>query len=101
MINRLKSLFGASGSRSFDESILREAVIVDVRSAGEFAGGHAKGAVNISLDQLEARLDQLKNYRKPIVLCCASGMRSSRAKSFLASQGLKDIHDAGSWRNLP
>ncbi len=76
------------------------AVIVDVRSAGEFAGGHAKGAVNIPLDQIEIKVNKIRSYQKPIVVCCASGMRSARAKTLLEKQGITDLYDAGSWHNL-
>ncbi|WP_020597666.1 rhodanese-like domain-containing protein [Spirosoma panaciterrae] len=100
MINLLKSVFGGSGNTQLQDVLEQGAVIVDVRSASEFAGGHAKGAVNIPLDQLETKLNKVKSYQKPIVVCCASGMRSARAKAFLSSQGLTNVHDAGSWRNL-
>ncbi len=101
MMNLLKAVFGGgSDNTKISDVIAQGAVIIDVRSAGEFAGGHAKGAVNIPLDQLEAKLAKIKAYKQPIVLCCASGMRSARAKGFLASQGITDLYDAGSWRNI-
>ncbi|QDK81301.1 rhodanese-like domain-containing protein [Spirosoma sp. KCTC 42546] len=100
MIHLLKSIFGSADTSNIEEVLAKGAIIIDVRSAGEFASGHAKGAVNIPLDQLESKLYKIKSYQKPLVLCCASGMRSARAKSFLADQGIADLHDAGSWRNL-
>ena len=100
MMNLLKSIFGASDTSQLDEVIAQGAVIIDVRTPGEFAGGHAQGAVNIPLDQIESKLPSIRKYKKPLVLCCASGMRSARAKSFLANQGIPDLYDAGSWRNL-
>jgi len=100
MMNLFKSIFGGSNTAAINEVIAQGAVIIDVRSAGEFASGHAKGAVNIPLDQLESKIAKVKNYKKPIVVCCASGMRSARAKAILASQGVADLHDAGSWRNI-
>lgn len=100
MINLFKSIFSGGSTAAIDEVIAQGAVIVDVRSPGEFASGHAKGAVNIPLDQLELKLAKVKSYRKPIVVCCASGMRSARAKAILTSQGVSDVHDAGSWRNI-
>lgn len=95
-----KSLFGGTNTSEIDEVIAQGAVIIDVRTPGEFSGGHAKGAVNIPLDQIEAKLPSIRKYKKPLVLCCASGMRSARAKAFLANQGISDLYDAGSWRNL-
>ena len=48
------------------------ALLVDVRSATEFASGHIPGAVNSPLDQIEARLDDL-GRNLPIILACQSG----------------------------
>ena len=100
MMNLLKSIFGASDTSKIDEVLAQGAVIIDVRTPSEFASGHARDAVNIPLDQLESKLTKIKSYKKPIVLCCASGMRSARANSFLTGQGIANLHDAGSWRNL-
>ncbi|WP_338875365.1 rhodanese-like domain-containing protein [Spirosoma sp. SC4-14] len=100
MMNLFKSVFGGANTSNIDDVLAQGAVIIDVRSPGEFAGGHAKGAVNIPLDQLESNVGKVKNYKKPIVVCCASGMRSARAKAILASRGVTDLHDAGSWQNI-
>lgn len=73
-----------------------KASIVDVRTRSEFSGGHVAGSVNIPLNELPGRIDELKDMNKPLVLCCASGMRSSQAESFLSRQGI-ECHNAGSW----
>jgi rhodanese-related sulfurtransferase len=59
------------------------AIILDVRSKGEYQGGHINGSVNISVDTLSNNLGKLKDKNKPIITCCASGMRSASAKSIL------------------
>ena len=100
MINLFKSLFGGAKTGQIAEARAQGAVIIDVRTPAEFAGGHAEGAVNIPLDTLESKLSTIQKYQKPIVLCCASGMRSGRAKVLLAGRGVPDLHDAGSWQNL-
>ena len=100
MMNLFKSLFGRTKTGQIAEAQARGAIIIDVRTPAEFAGGHAEGAVNMPLDTIESRLSTIKKYQKPIVLCCASGMRSGRAKALLAERGVADLHDAGSWRNL-
>lgn len=100
MMNLFKSLFGGAKTGQITEARARGAVIIDVRTPAEFAGGHAEGAVNIPLDALESKLSTIKKYQKPIILCCASGMRSGRATGLLASKGITDLHDAGSWQNL-
>lgn len=99
-MNLFKSIFGSSEDTTITEVLASGAVLIDVRSAGEFGGGHAKGAINIPLDELESKLGQIKGYKKPIVLCCASGMRSARAKALLSGNGITDLYDAGSWRNV-
>ena len=99
-MNLFKSLLGRTKTGQIAEARARGAIIIDVRTPTEFAGGHAKGAVNVPLDTLESKLNTIKQYQKPIVLCCASGMPSSRAKALLAERGVPDLHDAGSWRNL-
>lgn len=100
MMSLFKSFFGGSEDTTIKDVLAAGAVLIDVRSAGEFAGGHAQGAVNIPLDELESKLGRIKGYKKPIVLCCASGMRSGRAKALLAGKGITDLYDAGSWRNV-
>jgi phage shock protein E len=75
------------------------ATIVDVRSAGEFSGGHLKNSINIPLDQLKNKLSKL-DKTKPVITCCASGMRSGSAKSILKSNGFEEVHNGGGWSSL-
>ncbi|MGD0791049.1 MAG: rhodanese-like domain-containing protein [Terriglobales bacterium] len=58
------------------------ALLVDVRSSTEFASGHIPGAVNIPMDQIEARLDDL-GLNLPIVLTCQSGKRARMTAGLL------------------
>lgn len=51
------------------------AVIVDVRSPAEFSAGCCPGSLNIPLDALASRADEL-DKGKTVILCCASGARS-------------------------
>lgn len=81
------------------ELVKNGAQIIDVRSKGEFQGGHIKGSVNIPLDSLTQNLSKLKKD-KPIITCCASGMRSASAKSILKSKGFTDVHNGGGWSGL-
>jgi rhodanese-related sulfurtransferase len=59
-----------------------QALLVDVRSGSEFASGHIPGAVNIPMDQIEARLDDL-GLNLPIVLICQSGKRARMTAGLL------------------
>ena len=100
MINTLKKLFGIGPGVNYAELVKNGATILDVRSKGEFAGGHIKGAVNISVDTLRSNLSKLKDKDKPIITCCASGMRSASAKSILKSNGFTQVYNGGGWSSL-
>lgn len=101
MLNALKNLLGLGGP-SVDLTALAQqgAVILDVRTKGEYASGHIKGSINIPLDTLGSNLGKLKDKEKPIITCCASGMRSASAKSFLKNQGYTEVHNGGGWMSL-
>ncbi len=75
------------------------AVIVDVRSKEEFRSGHIKGAKNIPLPGLNAKLKELKSYEKPIIFCCASGMRSGQATAISKQAGIECMNGGG-WSSL-
>jgi phage shock protein E len=75
-----------------------EASIVDVRSPGEFMGGHVSGSINIPLQEVPHRVDELKAM-KNLVLCCASGNRSGQATAFLRSHGI-NCENGGSWLDV-
>lgn len=78
-----------------------KALVVDVRTPGEFASGHHPRAVNIPVDQVESRLKEFGDKSQPIVVYCASGVRSSRAKQTLESAGYSSVINAGGFRDLP
>jgi phage shock protein E len=102
MLNFLKSLLGLASTDkvALQTALANGATVIDVRSAQEFLSGHFKGAKNIPLDKLATQIDSIKKMDKGIVICCASGMRSARAKSFLETQGIANVQDAGGWQNL-
>lgn len=70
--------------------------IIDVRTRAEFSGGHVANSLNIPLQEIQQRLEEIKKMPQPIVLCCASGNRSGQATSFLKSIGI-DCENGGSW----
>jgi len=75
------------------------AVIIDVRSPTEFAGGHIKNAKNISLDSIPASVKELKKLNKTIITCCRSGARSAIASRLLKNAGI-DAINGGAWDSL-
>ncbi len=100
MIQAIKNLFGVGPKTDYSELIKQGAIILDVRSQGEFAGGHIKNSINIPVDQLNSNLSKLKDKKKCIVCCCASGMRSGNAKKILESNGYTTVYNGGSWNGL-
>ncbi|MBX2898550.1 MAG: rhodanese-like domain-containing protein [Cyclobacteriaceae bacterium] len=100
MIESLKKIFGLGPKLNYAELVTKGAVIVDVRTKGEFAGGHIKGSVNIPVDVLKNNTSRLVDKSKPIITCCASGMRSGVAKNILRAQGYEQVYNGGSWISL-
>lgn len=93
-----KKLFGGN-NRSIQELLDDGGVIVDVRTKAEFSGGHLKNSINIPLDSLSSNLGKLKK-NKPVITCCASGMRSGSAKRILKANGFEEVVNGGGWAGL-
>lgn len=96
---------GTSGTISADALISSPpegVLILDVRTPDEFSAGHIEGAVNVPLDQLEARLEDLGAMDQPIVVYCERGGRAAKAESVLASAGFSSVlhleGDMSGWR---
>jgi len=99
MIETIKRIFGIGPKVNYQELIVQGAVIVDVRTKGEYQSGHLKGSINIPLDNLGNNLSKIKKD-KPVITCCASGMRSASAKNILRSNGFKEVYNGGGWMSL-
>ena len=70
------------------------AVVVDVREPDEFAQGHLPDAINLPAGKLAERVGEIEKYKdKPVIVCCAAGMRSSRACRELGKQGFARLHN--------
>ncbi|WP_430402132.1 rhodanese-like domain-containing protein [Fluviicola sp.] len=76
-----------------------EGTIIDVRSYQEYLGGHVAGSILIPLQEIPHRLDEIRQFSQPIILCCASGNRSAQAAQFLQNNGIQ-CSDGGSWMDL-
>lgn len=99
MIEFLRKLFGIGPKVDFKSLLDQGAMIVDVRTIGEFTSGHIQGAVNIPLDSIRSRAAELKKKNKVIITCCRSGNRSSMAKGILTSAGIT-AYNGGAWDSL-
>lgn len=92
----LKFLQGLRAKKLVPEWLARGAVIVDVRTAAEFNVASNPKSMNIPLDQLEAKAAAIPEG-KPVIICCASGMRSAAAKAILRAKGFNEVLNAGPW----
>lgn len=94
----LDFLFGNKNNK-IKEFQSRGAVIIDVRTPGEYQQGAISGSKNISLQIIASKINDIKKLNKPVITCCASGMRSGSAASILKSNGIEAINGGG-WTSL-
>lgn len=93
----LNAIFAATEKTDYKQMVKDGAVIVDVRSAGEFATGHIPGSINIPLEELSFRADEVAG--KIVITCCRSGNRSGMALHYLNEAGVEAIN-GGAWDSL-
>ena len=77
------------------KSVSNEPLIVDVRSSYEFASGAYPKTINIDLDELQSRVNELGSKDRDITLYCASGARSAYAQRMLQQMGFKNVKNGG------
>lgn len=97
MLNFIKKLFGGN-TVDYKELVKNGAQIVDVRTPAEYSSGSIRNSKNIPLQQLVSEMKKL-DLRKPIITCCASGMRSASAKAILKQNGF-EVYNGGGWTAL-
>ena len=98
MIAALKKFFGIVSTADLKALAGQGAQILDVRTAAEYKQGHIPGSTNISVDHLPKNIARL-NKNKPVITCCASGLRSGRAAKYLKANGFT-VLNGGSWGSL-
>jgi phage shock protein E len=83
------------------EKIIKEkqGTIIDVRTKAEFMGRNVVGSINIPLQSISDKIEDLKSLQQPLILCCASGGRSGQATQFLSQHGL-ECYNGGSWLDV-
>lgn len=94
----LSLLFGNKDKKIAD-FVSRGAIVVDVRSKSEYNSGAIPGSKNIPLQTISSKLSEIKKWDKPVILCCASGMRSGSASGILKSNGVEAMNGGG-WFSL-
>jgi len=74
--------------------------IIDVRQPFETYFGKAKNSINIPLGTIAKRVEEFQKMSKPIVLYCQSGNRSGQAMNYLKAQGIEEVYNGGSCKNV-
>jgi rhodanese-related sulfurtransferase len=92
------SLFGNKDNKIKEFQSL-DAIIIDVRTAGEYSQGAIPGSKNIPLQNINSEIQIIKKYNKPVITCCASGMRSASAASILNANNIEAMNGGG-WASL-
>jgi phage shock protein E len=99
MLDTIKKILGLGPKVDYAQLVREGAIIMDVRTKSEYQQGHIKGSVNIPLQVLESSLSKYK-LDKPVITCCASGMRSASARQILQSKGFTKVYNGGGWMSL-
>lgn len=100
MINFLNRLHIIKDDKeSILDYIKAGAKLVDVRSADEFQMGNAQNSINIPMQQIPARLNELDKNEK-IIIFCRTGNRSDMVKEFLLNHGFETVKNGGAWQEM-
>jgi rhodanese-related sulfurtransferase len=92
------SWFSRAFSRQNDHArqlVADGALLLDVRTSAEYAGGHLEGAVNIPVQELGARVAEVGAKSRPVVVYCRSGGRSCSAAGLLTKAGYQVVDVGG------
>lgn len=99
MLDFLKGIFSGAPAADFQAMIANGAIIVDVRTPGEYKSGHIKGSLNIPLDTIPTQTKALAKKGVAIITCCRSGARSGAAAQILRNAGIEAVN-GGAWDSL-
>ena len=75
-------------------AVKNEAILLDVRSQREFEDGSLQGALNIPVDEIESRLEEL-NFEQNYIVFCSHGIRSLKARSVLRKNDFSNVVNGG------
>jgi phage shock protein E len=100
MMTLIKKLPSPGPKINFAKLISEGAIIADVSSKVEFDGGHIRNSINIPVNEPGSNLNKLKDKNKPVIFCCAFGMRSAAAKKMLQANGYASVYNGCGWGSL-
>jgi phage shock protein E len=92
----VRMFFGKVAPDKAKALVASGALLVDVRSPAEHRAQHIAGSVNIPVGEVGERLAEFGDKTKPVVVYCASGMRSASAAKVLKKSGFTEVYDLGS-----
>lgn len=96
----ISRIFGYSYTdQKLEAAVAEGAMLVDVRTPGEFASGSVRGAINIPYDQVTRNLNQFEG-KSAIIVFCRSGARSAQAKNILERNGIKNVINGSTWQHV-
>jgi rhodanese-related sulfurtransferase len=98
-MNIFQKLFSSEPPTDYATLVKTGAMIIDVRSPGEFSSGHIDGSINIPLDEIAKKAPELEKKNKVLITVCRSGNRSGSAKAILEKAGL-EVYNGGAWDTL-
>ena len=88
------------GNGSIKDALLRGALIIDVRSPGEFDIGRIPDSINIPVDRIPINSKRILAMKHPVIFCCNSGHRSRQAVQMMKDRGMKEVYFGGNWETL-
>ena len=94
----LDFLFG-NNTKKIQDFKNRDAVILDVRTRKEYNAGAISGSKHIPLNEINTKISEIKKWNKPVITCCASGVRSGNAAKILTNNNI-EVVNGGGWKSL-
>ena len=77
----------------------RKVMLIDVRTPLEFNSGNVKGSINIPMNEVPQRLDEIRELI-PMIVFCKSGVRSQKVLEFLKDNGIVEVENGGGWMEV-
>jgi len=97
----LSDIFGlVSGNTAVRQALQEGGVVIDLRTAYEFDQGHVPRALNIPIDRIRVNIGRIKDLRKPVILCCSTGVHYREAAEILRLAGITQVYNGGDWQSL-
>jgi rhodanese-related sulfurtransferase len=77
----------------------RKVTLIDVRTPLEYNSGNVKGSINIPMNEVPQRLDEIREL-EPMIVFCKSGVRSQKVLEFLKDNGIVEVENGGGWMEV-